>query len=88
MTFQQIIILFAAIANLILSFFILIKNPKSKVNRSFCFFSFFTFLWCAFNLIGLIAVGSSGFIFTRLSWGTASLLPFATAMFCFSFLEI
>ncbi len=89
MNIQHIITLLAAIANLVLGIFVLKKDFKNSVNRSFFWLSLINSTWGLANFLYLTFPNSSYFIFlTRVIWGIAALIPMQMVIFCFYFFNI
>jgi len=89
MNIQHIITLLAAIANLVLGIFVLNKDFKNKVNRSFFWLSLINSTWGLANFLYLTFPNSLYFIFlTRIIWGIAALIPMEMVIFCFYFFKI
>ena len=76
MTGRLTFIVIAAIANIGLGLFVYLKNPTKQINRHFAFFSLAVAAWTLSNgLVSSYAGSESGYIWARLAFASASLIP-------------
>ncbi len=76
------LILFAALANLVLGAIILHKQPAGHIHRSFAAFSFSVALWTLSNgLVSAYPGTTWGYVWGRLTFASASIIPFAFLLF-------
>ncbi|MGH6804801.1 MAG: histidine kinase N-terminal 7TM domain-containing protein, partial [Methyloceanibacter sp.] len=77
-----LLITFTAVATLALGVVILSKRPKGRIHRSFAAFSFSVAAWTVSN--GLVAAypdAELGYIWGRLAFASASVIPIAFLYF-------
>ncbi len=76
MTGRLTFIVVAALANFGLGLFVYLRSPKSSINRYFAFFSFAVAAWTLSNgLVSSYASSEWGYVWARLTFASASLIP-------------
>jgi PAS domain S-box-containing protein len=79
-------IVIAAIANLVLGLFVFTKGPRNAINRHFAFFSISVAAWTLSNgLVSSYAGTEWGYVWARLAFASASLIPIAFLWFAHVF---
>ena len=80
---KEILILTAAVLGTLIAFWVLLSNPKEKINRIFFLLTFFSVVWIVFSFLGTINKNVEiALFFKRLNF--AALMPFFATAYLFS----